>query len=501
MKDVSVSVSVRQDKGNINHNNRIGWQQELEHIDKIRTKNNKVYKQEKIEDAYKHLFDDAVAEYNNKQKRKDRKIDNYYQKINAGKDLADNKEQPFYEILLEIGKSETVGIRADDKDMWDMSVKLLDDYMKKFEKNNPNLYVFNAVLHLDEETPHLHIDYIPVATGYKTGMNKRNSLEKALQHQIINDTDKKNSIRYDNATSRWHAEQRNLLSNALETELAERNLNNTHKPKLKQKHLSIQEHKAQYTILDDRITNVEDITIEQVEKSGKTDVVSMGVNKYLKDNNLVLVKKEDIDKLKENQVMRESILEIDDNLKYTAEKRTQNISTLTKRERNLNQSENVFKLKENRIDRLLTNLEAEVDAKYQEKYSDFEKLKTMAEKQLEDNSKLNDELLLREELIRKREQSIEDEIDAKVNSRVAESEKLLSGLADFFGKKENVIDEIKNLFNTLALVLSKILEKDKDLFKEIKTEISPTKKIEQIFEKVERDEEDLEDEYEDEWER
>ena len=60
-------------------------------------------------------------------------------------------------------------------------MKYWSSMQKTFQERNPNLYLFNCVMHLDEATPHLHIDYIPVANGYKTGMKTRNSLTKALQ--------------------------------------------------------------------------------------------------------------------------------------------------------------------------------------------------------------------------------------------------------------------------------------------------------------------------------
>ena len=62
-----------------------------------------------------------------------------------------------------------------------IAIEILEQYAKTFQERNPNLYLFNCVMHLDEATPHLHIDYIPVAHGYKTGMETRNSLTKALQ--------------------------------------------------------------------------------------------------------------------------------------------------------------------------------------------------------------------------------------------------------------------------------------------------------------------------------
>ena len=75
-----------------------------------------------------------------------------------------NKEKLFYENVVQVGNmyDSKVGTKQGD-----ICVQILDKYMREFEQRNPNLYVFNAVLHLDEQTPHLHIDYIPLAHNYK----------------------------------------------------------------------------------------------------------------------------------------------------------------------------------------------------------------------------------------------------------------------------------------------------------------------------------------------
>ena len=77
--------------------------------------------------------------------------------------------------------------------------EILDEYVRSFQERNPNLYLFNAVLHMDEATPHLHLDYIPVAHGYRTKMHTRNSLTKALQEMGIEPATSK----LDNETMYW----------------------------------------------------------------------------------------------------------------------------------------------------------------------------------------------------------------------------------------------------------------------------------------------------------
>lgn len=163
------TVSFVKGKGNINHNNRKFL---TDNIDKDRVKNNIIYVQKDLKEFYKEIFQNEVDEYNSMQKRADRKIDNYYDKISKSK-----QENLFYEIVVQVG----------DKDFTDKlsATRVLNDYMIDFEKRNPTLKVFNAVMHLDEETPHLHIDFVPVAEGYKKGLSKRNSISKALGGQMV----------------------------------------------------------------------------------------------------------------------------------------------------------------------------------------------------------------------------------------------------------------------------------------------------------------------------
>lgn len=163
------TVSFVKGKGNVNHNNRKFL---TDNIDKDRVKDNIIYIQKDLRGFYKEIFQNEVDQYNLNQKRADRKIDSYYDKIAKSK-----QENLFYEVVVQVG----------DKDFSDKSsaTKVLNDYMIDFEKRNPTLKIFNAVMHLDEESPHLHIDFVPVAEGYKKGLSKRNSLSKALGGQMV----------------------------------------------------------------------------------------------------------------------------------------------------------------------------------------------------------------------------------------------------------------------------------------------------------------------------
>ena len=153
-------ISHAKGKGSLNHNNRNHF---YKNVDPSKTKNNIVYTHESLEVAYQKCFSQALQNYNTKQKRADRKIDNYYIHLfgNAQKDVvanSSNKEKSFYEIVVGIGDKNSNPVGSAEGDI---AAQALDEYVKGFSERNPNFYVFNSVLHLDEKTPHLHIDYIP----------------------------------------------------------------------------------------------------------------------------------------------------------------------------------------------------------------------------------------------------------------------------------------------------------------------------------------------------
>jgi len=163
------TISFMTGKGSLKHNSR---KFHAKNTDPNRTHWNVEYCNEDIKDVYHELFDDALKRYNDKQTRKDRKIDDYYEKIRSGK-----QEKLFHEVILQIGDKDNMGSETMEGQL---AAKILDEYMKGFQERNPTLRVFAAHLHLDEATPHLHIDFIPYVTGSKRGLDTRVSLKQAL---------------------------------------------------------------------------------------------------------------------------------------------------------------------------------------------------------------------------------------------------------------------------------------------------------------------------------
>lgn len=194
-----VSLSFRIDDGVIEHNNRDFI---AKNVVRERIPMNITYCKENLADKYHELFDKAIEEYNTKQKRADRKIDDYLEHISSSK-----QEKPFYEIVVQIGDKDDCGI---GKENGEAAKEMLDEYMREFEKRNPNIKVFNAVMHLDEATPHLHIDFVPICHSPNRGVPVRVSLKGALKEQGLVAQSLKNS-----EWQAWASSEKKALSEIL----------------------------------------------------------------------------------------------------------------------------------------------------------------------------------------------------------------------------------------------------------------------------------------------
>lgn len=192
-----------------------------EHIDAQRSPQNEIWADETPQDAYKRIFGEAVEEYNQRQKRTDRKIKNYYRQI-----CVDKKKHPVYEMIIQVGG-------MDDNIPLEIHKAILREFYENFCVQNKSFECIGAYLHLDEATPHLHIDYIPVATGYKNGMSKQNGLVKALEQMGYSKTGK------ETAQIQWERNMNMLL----ETICSKNGLQVEH-PRLGTAHLDTETYKA-----------------------------------------------------------------------------------------------------------------------------------------------------------------------------------------------------------------------------------------------------------------
>lgn len=173
------TISMCQGKGSLSHNNR---EFTAKNIDPFRTADNIVFVRQELGETYNQLFGAAVERYNARQKRNDRCIPDYFQHLfnrppSASVITGANKQKSFYEDLVQIGTKYDTGVGSPDAEK---AVECLREYMEGFQERNPNFHVFNAVMHLDEATPHLHIDYIPIG-HFSNGLDTRNAMAKALE--------------------------------------------------------------------------------------------------------------------------------------------------------------------------------------------------------------------------------------------------------------------------------------------------------------------------------
>lgn len=137
---------------------------------------------EDLQAVFNEIFAEDVSAYNAKQTRSDRKITNYYEKIHSSEGK-ENAPKTCYEYVFAFGNmhDNNVSELGENESVWD-SRNMLIEFVKRFEERYPNLKIISAVIHMDEQTPHLHIDIVPVATGYKKGMEHQCSLTKALEN-------------------------------------------------------------------------------------------------------------------------------------------------------------------------------------------------------------------------------------------------------------------------------------------------------------------------------
>ena len=241
-------------KGSVRHNER---KFNAINTDPTRSCLNTSFINEDIKDVYHELFDKALQDYNAKQNRTDRRIDDYYKKIVSGK-----QEKPFHEVILQIGNKDNMNAETDEGRL---AEKILAEYIKNFQERNPNLRVFSAHLHMDEATPHLHIDFVPFTTGSKRGLDTRVSLKQALAKQGF-----KGGTRGDTEWNQWVLSEKEELSKIMERYGVEWEQKGTH-----EKHLSVLDYEKKM-----RSQEVETLKDEIAEKQCELKTVRAQIETY-----------------------------------------------------------------------------------------------------------------------------------------------------------------------------------------------------------------------------
>lgn len=241
MEEHTLSITIG--GGDIRHNNRLFRPSNVDHS---RTPDNITLARDNIQDAYRRLFDESVIKYNENQKRNDRKIKNYFDKIYRSK-----KEKTFYEFIVQVGNQ-------NDQPNQKKCEAILEDFHKMMQKDYPNMAIFNSVIHVDESTPHLHLDFIPIGEGYKKGLEKRVSMQKALQN-----------LGFSN-----YADFRNELMQKFEIIAKNHDIERKRDVAVGERHLTIQDYRALNRMAEQKI---EDLDKTRVSRSSSRVLKKLNV--------------------------------------------------------------------------------------------------------------------------------------------------------------------------------------------------------------------------------
>ncbi|WP_147354209.1 plasmid recombination protein, partial [Clostridium sp. AF32-12BH] len=282
-------VSMPQGKGSQLHNRReyekIG-KPIPDNIDSSKTAENITLVDRDIRQVYQEIFGDALEQYNSKQKRADRKIEDYYDHIQKSK----NGEKLFYEDVVQWGSKDDF----QEPEMRERAKKALVQYVKSFEERNPNLRLIGAYIHMDEASPHLHLDYVPVAHGYSRGLSTRNSLDRAMKEMGFAP---ENESRKNNATKLWKESERSYFgeicrSMGLEVEMERQST---------RKNLSVEEYKDARDEMLGNIEQEKEAIVAEVEplrelKTGIDEIAGTGKTVL---PGVVAIKKKNLEAVKE----------------------------------------------------------------------------------------------------------------------------------------------------------------------------------------------------------
>lgn len=362
-RQMAISIVKASDKTSIVHNNRSMSASELNklnHIDQERLNKNEYLVDISIEEIYEREFAEALQKYNDKQKRSDRKIANYYEHI-----LQSNKHMPQQEIIFQVGEHKDFA----HEQTREMAKDILRNHFERFQKDNPNLKIYNAVIHDDEATPHLHVNFVPVADGYKRGLEKQVSYDRALLQQNPN-------LNQVQPFTEWRAQQVMQLEQDLNRKNIERKIvgtkdfKNQKEFKLKQdlgneilalkseKDYIEQESSKEHTKLNElkaRTARLDKIAgIESTKAQRYADERLKHVKPTIFNKEMVQIPKKDLEDLekafKGASISNERVLKRNKELESTNE-------TLVVANKNLSRTNNSLDTKVDRLERKVNDLE------------------------------------------------------------------------------------------------------------------------------------------------
>ncbi len=258
------TISAMVGKGSVNHNSR---KFKAANVNGERSYLNIDYCNEPIKIIYHDLFDDALKRYNDKQTRADRKIENYYEKIRSSK-----QEKPFHELILQVGDMENMSSVGENAIL---ARTVLDEYFRGFQERNPSLRVFSAHLHMDEATPHLHIDFVPFTTGSKRGLETRVSLKQALATLGF-----KGGTRRETEWAQWVQSEKEQLAVVMERHGIEWEQKGTHEKHKTVSEFKLQEKAKELEVLEAKITDKTKELKNVAERVNDYDESEKGIKKF-----------------------------------------------------------------------------------------------------------------------------------------------------------------------------------------------------------------------------
>lgn len=282
-------VSMPQGKGSQMHNRREYekyGKPTPDNIDVSKSHENITLVDRDINEAYREIFGEALDKYNAKQKRADRKIEDYCDHIKKSK----NGEKLFYEDVVQWGSKDDF----QNPQTRERAKEALVKYVEGFEERNPNLKLIGAYIHMDEASPHLHLDYVPVAHGYSRGLSTRNSLDRAMKEMGFAP---ENESRKNNATKLWKESERSYFgeicrSMGLEVEMERQST---------RKNLSVEEYKDARDEMLGNIEQEKEAIVAEVEplrelKTGIDEIAGTGKTVL---PGVIAIKKKDLEAVKE----------------------------------------------------------------------------------------------------------------------------------------------------------------------------------------------------------
>lgn len=387
-----------------NHNNRKFKKSYNEDLDLSKSKENVILIGSKnivkdVEKLYKEEFSEAVYNYNSKQKRADRKIIDYLDKVSE-----DSKKNIALEIIMQVGdKEDWEAVSMEDK-------KKMNEVFKKGLEvlEAKGIKVANAVIHYDEASPHLHLVGVPIASGFKTGMEKQVSTKAVL--------DKKKLYELREIIDKTLVDEYNKVYN--------KNLEKRKEKGIIEKHLDPANYKEVKKVVD-----------ELVKVADKNSVLTK-----VKEN--LSNKDKEIKELKEKAISKdEKILEYNNFIKSSDEDIEKAKKEAEEKEKEKEEAEAIVKAKTKELEEIRQN-RANIDElieKEKEKKQEIENKKQEIEKLNNNYKELQEKIEAEKERIKENIEAEREEIKKSIDEKIKKKDEEEAVLKE----KEKELQELR----------------------------------------------------------